>query len=165
MARLLLSSLPHQVLAALMVTGVALNGANVVGRYFFASPIFWAEEVMVYLMVWGIFVGLVAVTFDREHICMDLLSSRLPPRWLRVRDLLVTLVLFACCLFVAAQSWKVLTLFLQTGAVSASAGLPKAIPHAALLVGFALAALAAVVRIRGLQASAAAGRLPQEQAP
>lgn len=163
--RLLFSTLPRHLLAALMVAGVALNGANVVGRYFFGSPIFWAEEVMVYLMVWGIFLGLVAVTYDGEHIAMDLLAERLGAPVLAARDAIIAAVLFACCVFVAMQSFKIVSLFVQTGAVSNAASVPKVIPHSALLVGFSLAALAAVLRIRGLRASAAAGELPQGQLP
>jgi TRAP-type C4-dicarboxylate transport system permease small subunit len=165
MARTLFSTLPRQLLAILMIAGVLLNGANVVGRYFFGAPIFWAEEVMVYLMVWGIFIGLVAVTYEREHIAMDLFSSRMPPMWLAARDLLVAVVLFVCCVFVATQSWQIVRMFVQTGAVSTSAGMPKAVPHSGLLIGFGLAALAAVVRIRGFRAAAAEGKLPEAQLP
>lgn len=165
MAHLLLSRLPHQLLATLMLVGVALNGANVIGRYFFGAPIFWAEEVMVYLMIWGVFIGLVAVTYEGQHISMDLLVDRLPARWLATREVVMTLVLAATAVYVAAQSWQIVRMFADTGAVSASAGVPKALSHAGLLLGFALAAVAAFVRLWQARVAAAHGELPEAQLP
>ncbi len=165
MNRMLFSTLPRHLLAALMVVGVGLNTANVAGRYLLGAPIFWAEEVMVYLMIWGIFIGLVAVTFEGEHIAMDLIGALLPD-WLRgLRDAIAALAIFACALFVAAQSWKVVHMFIQTGGVTASAGVPKAIPHAAILVGFGLVALAAVLRIRAFHVAARDGNLLEKPLP
>lgn len=149
MFKLLLSQAPRHLLAVLMITDVSINAANVIGRYVFGSPIFWAEEAMVYLTVWGIFVGLVAVTFDNANICMDLFSSRLPPRARWILDRVIALALFTCCIFVAAQSWQIVRLFWDTGAVSNAASIPKVIPHSALLIGFSLAGLAAVARLIG----------------
>ena len=36
----------YSVLGCVMLAGVLLNLANVIGRYAFAKPIFWAEEVL-----------------------------------------------------------------------------------------------------------------------
>jgi len=41
----------------LLVASVALNFVNVVGRYFFNTSIYWAEEVMLFLMVGCVFFG------------------------------------------------------------------------------------------------------------
>ena len=41
----------------LLVASIVLNFANVVGRYFFNSSIYWAEEVMLFLMVGCVFLG------------------------------------------------------------------------------------------------------------
>jgi hypothetical protein len=40
---------------------LALNFSNVVGRYVFHAPIFWAEEAMIYTFVWCVFLGAVFV--------------------------------------------------------------------------------------------------------
>jgi TRAP-type C4-dicarboxylate transport system permease small subunit len=60
----------------------------------------------------------------------------------------MTVTLLACCVFMVIQSWQVVSLFYQGGVVSVSAGVPKWIPHAALLVGFALTAVAVLLRLR-----------------
>ena len=148
MTKTLLYRLPLGIMGTLMLAGIALIFVNVVSRYFFGSPIFWAEEVLVFMSMWGVFLGMVAITFSGEHLNMDLFSARLTGRAKQALNGLVVFALLACCLFVAVQSWKIVLLFAQTGQVSVAAGIPKAIPHAALLAGFTLAAVAALVRVR-----------------
>jgi TRAP-type C4-dicarboxylate transport system permease small subunit len=135
-------------LAALMLSGVALNFANVFGRYVLGSPIFWAEEVMVMITIWGVFLGMIAIAWNGEHLTMDLFSSRLQGGARRALNLLTAGTLVVVCGFVALQSWRIVSMFVATEAVSVGAEIPKAIPHSALLVGFGLTALAVVVRIR-----------------
>lgn len=147
MLRLLLSTIPMTVIGVLMLVDVALNGANVIGRYFFGSPIFWAEEVMVYLSIWGVFIGIIAVAYKGEHLSMDLFSARLTGAPAIALYVVITIVLAISCFYTATQSWQIVRMFFETGAVSNAAGVPKAIPHSALLIGFGLTALAAVVRI------------------
>jgi len=131
-----------------MLVGVAINFANVVGRYAFGHALFWAEETMVFITIWGVFIGMAAIAYRGEHLNMDLFSAAICGRWRLALNGLMTVVLLACCLFVAVQSWQVTSLFAQASQVSVSAGIPKALPHAALLAGFALTAVAVVVRIR-----------------
>jgi TRAP-type C4-dicarboxylate transport system permease small subunit len=148
MARFAFVTVPGWILGTLMLTGIAINFANVVSRYLFGHALFWAEEVMVFLTIWGVFVGIAAIAYNGDHLSMDLFSARLRGRWQLGRNVLMTLILLACCAFALIQSCRVVALFVQTGSVSVSAGVPKAIPHAALAVGFALTILAVVVRIR-----------------
>lgn len=148
MARLLLSTIPMVLIGILMLVSVALNGANITGRYVFGSPIFWAEEVMVYLTIWGVFIGMVAVAYKGEHLSMDLLSGSLKGKPRAAMQIMITTALAVCCLFTAAQSWVVVRMFVDTGAVSTASGTPVALPHAALLIGFALIPCAAVIGMR-----------------
>ena len=148
LSRTLLHELPRWIMGVLMLAGIALICANVVSRYFFGKAIFWAEELLVFMSIWGVFLGMIAITFSGEHLNMDLFSSRIGGTCKRALNALVFVVLVACLLFAAAQSWKTVSLFAQAGQVSVAAGIPKAIPHAALLAGFALSAIAALVRFR-----------------
>lgn len=148
MARTLLVRVPQWIMGGLMLAGIAIIFVNVVSRYFFGKAIFWAEEVLVFMSMWGVFLGMVAITFNGEHLNMDLFSSRLRGRWKTALNALVAAVLIVCCLFVAVQSGKIVSLFAQSAQVSIAAGIPKAIPHAALAAGFFLSAVAALVRIR-----------------
>ena len=148
MAKFLFSTLPEWILGALMLVGIAINFSGVVSRYAFGRAIFWSEEVLVFMTIWGVFVGLAAIAYRGEHLNMDLFSTRFTGIWKKLLNGLIALTLLACCGFMLVQSWTIVTLFAQTGQVSITAGIPKAIPHAALLVGFFLTALAVLVRFR-----------------
>lgn len=141
-------TLPHWAMGGLMLAGVAICFANVVARYFFGYALFWAEEVMVFLAIWGVFLGLVAATYERAHLSMDLFSASFAGRWRTVLNALGAAAILGCCLFMVVQSWKVVGLQFAAGAVSVSAGVPRWIPNAALLAGFGLAAVALLVRLR-----------------
>ena len=146
--RLLFVRLPWLVMGSLMLAGVAICFANVVSRYVFGHAFFWAEEVMVFLTIWGVFIGVAAAAYDRAHLKMDLFSQSLKGRTARVLNAAAALTLLACCGFMLVQSWQVVQLFYQGGVVSVSAGVPKWMAHAALPAGFALTALAVLVRLR-----------------
>ena len=138
----------YAVLGCVMLAGVLLNLANVIGRYAFAKPIFWAEEVLVALTIWGVFLGAAVVTWRCDHLNMDLFSARVSGRARMVLNAFTALTMASVCAFVAWQSFKIVRLFAETEAVSAGAQIPKVIPHSALLIGFALSAIAVVLRWR-----------------
>lgn len=138
----------YAVLGCVMLAGVLLNFANVIGRYAFAKPLFWAEEVLVALTIWGVFLGAAVVTWRCDHLNMDLFSARVTGRARIALNAVIALTLASVCAFIAWQSFTIVQLFVQTEAVSAGAQIPKVIPHSAILVGFSLSALAVLVRWR-----------------
>ncbi|OGA56367.1 MAG: hypothetical protein A3G81_34400 [Betaproteobacteria bacterium RIFCSPLOWO2_12_FULL_65_14] len=143
-----LVTVPEWILGSLMLVGVCITFANVVGRYVFGAAIYWAEEILVFIVIWGVFVGLIAVTYRGDYLTMDLFTAGLQGRPKRLLNAAIVLVLVLCCAYAALQSWRVVTLFIQSDQRTVSAGIPKAIPHAALLVGFVLTPVAALIRFR-----------------
>ena len=148
MGRFVFATVPGALLGALMLAGIAINFANVVSRHLFGQAIFWTEEVLVFMTIWGVFLGMVRIAYNGEHLNMDLFSAQIRGRWRTALNGVTVALMLAVCLFVAAQSWMTVALFAQAGQVSVAAGIPKAIPHAALLAGFVLTAAAIAVRIR-----------------
>ena len=146
--RLVFVTLPRWVMGALMLAGVAICFSNVVARYLFGYALFWAEEVMVFLTIWGVFLGVAAAAYERAHLNMDLFSNTFRGRAVYALNASLVAVLVAACAFMVWQSVQVVALFYQGGVRSVSAGVPKWIAHSALPVGFALMALAVLVRIR-----------------
>lgn len=141
-------SLPRALTATAIIIGVAINFANVIGRYLFDFALFWAEEVMVFIIVWCVFIAAISVTFNGAHLRMDLLSARLAGPWKKIVNGLATATFLACVCFAAYQSWKVVALIGGIGQVSNAAGVPMVVPHLALLVGFVFMVIAVVVRLR-----------------
>lgn len=148
MLRFLFVTLPHWAMGVLMLGGVGICVANVVARYVFGNAIFWAEEVMVFMTIWGVFLGVASATYDRAHLNMDLFSHRVSGAALRALNGIIVVVMMACCAFMVWQSGQVVKLFFSSGVVSVSAGVPKWIPHLAIPVGFSLIVLAALSRLR-----------------
>src|SRR5207244_4114364 len=110
--------------------------------------IFWTEEVLVFIMIWGVFIGAAAAAYDRAHLNMDLFSASIPRGVQAFLNIGIVIALLACCAFMMTQSWQVVRLFYEGGSVSVAAGVPKWIPHTAVLAGFALMAIAVLARLR-----------------
>jgi TRAP-type C4-dicarboxylate transport system permease small subunit len=127
---------------------VVLNIVNVIGRYVFGMPVFWAEEALTFTVIWIVFLVVGTITYRGAHLNMDLVFSRMPPDLQRAVRIAIVLALIVCTSYTAVQSWKVVELHYLTGGVTAGTNIPLVIPHSALLFGFSFMALAAIVRLR-----------------
>ena len=137
---------PLGLAASLLTLGVAINFINAVGRYVFESAIFWAEEAMVYLAIWAIFLAAIAVAYDRAELAMDFFSASLSKSWKRVADAAMTTVTVIVCLFMATQSMTLLRTLFRNGQNSVALEVPMVIPQASLTFGFVMIAGAVVAR-------------------
>jgi TRAP-type C4-dicarboxylate transport system permease small subunit len=143
-----LSAACRAIVGCAIFIAIAINLANIIGRYVFLSPIFWAEEILNYLMVWCVFVGAVLVTLDGRHIKMDLISAKIgsPPK--EILHFVIALVFLAACGFVILQSWTVTSLMLAQDQRSMGAGVPLGLAHLAILLGYAGMLVAVALRFR-----------------
>ena len=146
--RALFDSLPRAVIGTALLVGIAINFVNVIARHFFGFALFWAEEVMVFGIIWSTAVAAIAITFNGDHLRMDLFSARLASPWREVINGVTVALFVGIGAFVAFQSYSVVSAFAKTGMVSVTMALPLTIPHAALLVGLSLMVVAVVVRVR-----------------
>src|SRR5665647_3764060 len=64
----------------LLICSVALNFANILGRYFLHASISWAEEAMLFLMIGCVFLGSGIVTWSDRHIRMDIVVRMMPEK-------------------------------------------------------------------------------------
>jgi TRAP-type C4-dicarboxylate transport system permease small subunit len=131
----------------LLIASVLLNFANVVGRYFFGDSIYWAEEVMLFLMVGCVFFGNGVVAWSGRQLRMDVIVGMMPKPVQKVLSLISELVLVAIAIAIAVFSWPVirdLALFDQR---SQSAELPMVIPQALVPIGLLLMAFLVVARL------------------
>jgi TRAP-type C4-dicarboxylate transport system permease small subunit len=145
--RLLLRDIPRMAIGLVLLLAIAINAANIIGRYVFLAPLPWAEEVLSFLVIWGVAFGASAVTYDRRHLAMDLFSEAFPPRLRRLIDALVLAAMIALCGFACLQAWTIVTIMARNGQVSITAGIPMTIPYAAFVAGFGLITVAAVVEV------------------
>jgi TRAP-type C4-dicarboxylate transport system permease small subunit len=104
--------------AAALLAIVVLNAVNIVLRYFFNAPLSWAEEAMLYLMIFGVYVGAVSVAWQQAHIRIDAVLDFAPPARRKVLEIVSTLVLAAVLLPVAYASFGVVSLLFDFDQVS-----------------------------------------------
>jgi TRAP-type C4-dicarboxylate transport system permease small subunit len=140
-------NIPHVLAGALFLVAVVLNFVNVIGRYVFGMPVFWAEEALTFTVIWIVFLVAGTITYRGAHLNMDLLYSRMPAGLQRVVRIAIAFALIVCTIYTAIQSWTVVELHYMTGGVTAGTNIPLVIPHSALLFGFSFMALAAIVRL------------------
>jgi len=147
LAELILHRLPLTLAALLLLGAIAINFTNVVARYIFLASIYWADEAMVYLVIWSIFLAAIAVTYDGGHLTMDLFSTRLSPRWQRALDGLIAAVCVLTFSFMAWQAVTVVRTLMRNDQRSIALDIPIALAHSALLVGFVFSALVVMARV------------------
>src|SRR5215468_2767450 len=104
-----LLAVTRAVAALFLITSVAINFANIVGRYFFSVSIPWAEEIMLFLMVGCVFTGCCAVAWEGRQIRMDVVVGLLPAKARDLLALLSELALIATAAAVTVFAWPVVT--------------------------------------------------------
>jgi C4-dicarboxylate transporter DctQ subunit len=148
------------VAGVLLAASVLVNFANVIGRYFFGYSIYWAEEVMLFLMVGCVFLGNGVVAWSGRQIRMDVVVGKLPEKLRKGLDLFSDLVFIAATLTIMAWAWPVIINLYEFDERSQSANIPMYIPQGLIPVGLAVMALLAAVRLvtgRGRGPSSGAG--------
>ena len=131
----------------LLLCSVAINFANIIGRYFFRISFPWAEEIMLFLMVGCVFTGCCAVAWEGRQIRMDVVVGMLPARVRDLLNLLSELVLIATAIAVTVFAWPVITQLAAFDQRSQAANFPLAIPQAMVPIGYSLMALVVSVRL------------------
>jgi TRAP-type C4-dicarboxylate transport system permease small subunit len=133
-----------QLCVGVMVVVVTLQ---VVWRYFLKSPIFWAEELARYGLVWMSFIGAAVALRAGQLACMDLLVNLFPAAIKRVVVVIVTLTSFALLLFLF---WYSLVLVGQPSVVaqrSPAMRVPMYYVYLAMPVGLGLMAIQSFLQL------------------
>jgi len=130
-----------------LLVAVALNLANIVGRYVLFSPIASAEEVMLFLFVGTVFLGNSYVGWKGRQIRMDVLLHALPERWRRGLDLLADLAVIVVSIVIIVVGWPAIQMLAEFDQRSQVAEIPLVLPQAMIPIGLALNALFVVARL------------------
>jgi C4-dicarboxylate transporter DctQ subunit len=131
----------------LLVLSVLLNFANVIGRYFFSASIYWAEEMMLFLMVGCVFLGNGVVAWSGRQLRMDVIVAMMPNPAQKALALLSELVFVVAAVMIVVFSWPVIRDLYSFGQRSQSADIPMVIPQAMIPIGLAIMALLTVARL------------------
>jgi len=133
--------------AVLMLIAVALNAANIVGRYVFFRPIASAEEIMLFFLVGTVFLGNAIVGFEGKQLRMDVILYALPPALRRSLDVAADLTMIAVCVVLIVLGWPAVQMLAEFDQRSEAAEIPMVIPQALVPIGLGLNALLVAVRL------------------
>jgi C4-dicarboxylate transporter, DctQ subunit len=133
--------------AILLLVAVALNLANIIGRYVFGAPIASAEEVMLFLFVGAVFLGNSVVAWEGKQIRMDVVLHALPRGLRRGLELVADLAQIAISLALIMLAWPVLAMLAEFDQRSQAADIPLVIPQALVPIGLGLTAVLVGARL------------------
>jgi C4-dicarboxylate transporter, DctQ subunit len=133
--------------AIFLIASVAINFANIIGRYFFSVSIPWAEEIMLFLMVGCVFTGCCAVAWEGRQIRMDVVVTMLPPKLRELVNVLSELVMIAAAAAVTVFAWPVISDLAAFDERSQAANFPLVIPQAMVPIGYSLMGLLVALRL------------------
>lgn len=135
------------VIGVLLVICVALNLANVFGRYALHAPIVGAEEVILFLLVTIVFLSFPRVMWEGKHIKMDIFVNALPPLLQRFADGLVAIASIVVGAIIINLAIPVIYHLAAFNERSEAANVPLAIPQAMIPIGYALMILVVIARL------------------
>src|ERR1022692_1399065 len=132
---------------ALLVGSVAVNFANIIGRYFLSVSIPWAEEVMLFMMIACVFLNCGLVGWSGRQIRMDAFVALLPPKLRSIVELLGEIVQMATSLLIAILALPVVSMLAELDQRSQAANIPLVLPQAMMPIGFLIMAFLVAVRL------------------
>lgn len=102
---LLLQSVETFAACVLIVAFTLILSVNVFGRYVLNAPLFFAEELAVYILIWMAFLA-AAASIGRGDLVRVSLVDALPPRFVRAIRLVVEILVFAMLAGMLYAAWK-----------------------------------------------------------
>lgn len=144
----------NAVLAVLSAIAIAAAGLvltwEVLGRYLFAIPSDWQDELSTFLLVGATFAAAGWIQARRGHVAIDALGHILPPGIDAVRRVLADLLSFLFVTFFAWKSWSLFDEAWSEGQTTPSAwGAPLWIPYGAMALGMSLLAVQFLLQVLG----------------
>jgi TRAP-type C4-dicarboxylate transport system permease small subunit len=162
-----LAAAVHGFAAVLLLVAVAINAANIIGRYCAVEceaalervhldpvayvvplhPIGWADEIMLFLLVGMVFLGNAIVGFEGRSLRMDIVLHALPRGLRRALEAATDLAMIAVCATLIVLGWPAVQMLAEFNQRSEAADIPLAIPQALVPIGLGLNAFLVGIRL------------------
>lgn len=142
-----IARIEYWVMVALVAALTLILVAQVVLRYFFSSPIFWAEDVAVQILTLVSCLGVSYLIYQNDMVKVDFLLSLLPERALGLFHRVIYLISFVTLAVVCFYAAEWLLRPENRMLLSSTTGLPKWYNHLGMIVCFHLMALHLLVKL------------------
>lgn len=105
----ILSRIEDTLAAGSLAAAVAITIVSVILRYVFNEGIFWAQEAVIYLVIFSTFLGAVVTLRHDEHVNVDILPALLGERGKWLFALIGSTITLLYCAIIGAYSWLLIT--------------------------------------------------------
>lgn len=120
---------------------------NVIGRYLFAHAFSWAEETMVFCMIFIIFFASAAVTWNGQHLSLDMVLRKLPTRAQKAAGIATTIGAALLLVLLAYNSYDVVSRLYRFRQTTEALEIPMWIPQSFVPIGLILIAMMLLLRL------------------
>ncbi len=121
--------------------------ANVFGRYIFNQSIYFAEELISFLVILITFFGLGYVTRKGRHIRMSAFYDQLTPRYKRYTYIFISVVSAMVMFLLAWYAYEYISKVAERGKVTPSLRFPLWISYIWVFIGFVVTGLQYVMTV------------------
>ena len=133
-------------LLAFSATLIAFYG--VITRYIFRRPPDWAEEIVIYLIIWSVFITASILAAEKGHVAATLIVERFPLKTRRYLAVFNGLVALGFCVAVSFLGYKIVSATYVNDERSLTAlRFPVWIPYLSVAAGCTLVALRYALRV------------------
>lgn len=139
-----LGNLLKFVTVALTISFVIVMLTAVWSRYVINSSLIWTEEYIRFSLFWLIFIAAALVSYDEEHLRIEIFHNILPSRIRFIVDMIVKILIVV---FLVILVWQSIILFDRSSGRSPALRIPMAWVYAAMIVG---GVLISIMTIRSL---------------
>ncbi|NWF54376.1 MAG: TRAP transporter small permease [Syntrophaceae bacterium] len=120
----------------------------VIARYLLRNPPDWAEEVVVYLIIWAVFITASILAEEKGHVSATLVVERFSMKTRRYLAVFNGLVALAFCVAVGVLGFKIVSAaYLNDERSLTALRFPVWIPYLSVAAGCTLVALRYAIRV------------------
>jgi C4-dicarboxylate transporter DctQ subunit len=120
----------------------------VIARYLLHNPPDWAEEVVVYLIIWAVFITASILAEEKGHVAATLVVERFSMKTRRYLAVFNGLVALAFCVAVSILGYKIVSAaYLNDERSLTALRFPVWIPYLSVAAGCTLVALRYAIRV------------------
>jgi TRAP-type transport system small permease protein len=117
---------------------------NVFLRYFFRQPLYWGDEIMIYLMILSVFLGFGHMLIENRHVRMTAIVERLTIRKQNILWVITSLLSTGYFLFLLAAGIYITKDSFQIGFFSTITGWPIGPWQVVICIGLLILVMASV---------------------
>ena len=137
--KLLDEHIEEWILIAIYTAMLIIATAQIVFRYVINSSLSWSQDLLTFMLIWSVFIGISLAVKRRKHIKVELAFSILPEKTQLFLKVLSNIVFMVFCSIISYFSFaKVYKLMFINPQISESTGLSMWMIQIAVPLGFAL---------------------------